>query len=371
MDTAISSRCSAPYDAPDSAPQSSCFSENEPATSDAVKYTHIEDKYHVNQRVLGTGHHSSVREGVDRGTGQPYAVKSFRKSDTSYKPDGLIREITLLREVNHHQNIIRLVDVFEDDAYIHLVTDQCTGGELYDKIIQNSQKGDSDAPCFTEEEAARIIYQILDAVSYMHDRDIVHRDIKPENILFKSADEDSPIQIIDFGLSRKHFETIEKPMSSPVGSPYYVAPEVLQKKYDKLCDLRSVGIIVYILLCGYPPMNGTDDAAVLATIREGLYSFPFKDWHRTSRDSRDLIRSLLQKDPCRRLTARQAMHHPWILAHVNRKFTTRNEERQDKQVDRKFKTSDEERQDISPNDSIRVVDRQLRRSRRPLRSSFW
>jgi serine/threonine protein kinase len=132
-----------------------------------------------------------------------------------------------------------------------------------------------------------------------------------------------------------------------------------------------VGIIVYILLCGYPPMNGTDDAAVLAPIRMGLYSFPYKDWHHTSREPRDFIYSLLQKDPCRRMTVHQAMHHPWILMHVNPKFTTRDKECQDKQEDHKFKTSNKDHQDILPRDSVRVVHSQLWHSQRPLRSSFW
>jgi serine/threonine protein kinase len=365
-------------DVPDRPPTSPRFSENEAAASDTIEYTNIEHKYHVDRRVLGTGNHSSVRVGIDRATGQRYAVKSIRKSDN--KPGGLIREIALLREVKHH-GIIRLVDVFEDADDIHIVTDLCTGGELFDKIVRKSRRSDCDAPCFTENEAARVIYQVLDAVSYMHERDIVHRDIKPENILYKTAEEDSPIQIIDLGYARKHIENVDSPMSSFVGSPYYVAPEVLQNRYDKLCDLWSVGVVAYILLCGYPPMNGPSDAAVLAAIRRGLFVFPFKDWHRTSRESRDFIGLLLQKDPRRRLTAWQAMNHPWILKHLDCKSAIIDDEREDMHVCCDFATSDEERQGVSPaeavsrvsvkRDSIRAFDDRLQCVRRPLRSSFW
>ncbi|KAL3800881.1 hypothetical protein ACHAW5_002032 [Stephanodiscus triporus] len=365
-------------DVPDRPPKSPRFGEDEAAVSDTIKYTNIEHKYRVDRRVLGTGSHSSVRVGIDRATGQRYAVKSVRKSD--HKPGGLKREIALLREVMHH-SIIRLVDVFEDANNVHIVTDLCTGGELLDKIVRKSRGGDNDAPCFTEDEAARVIYQVLDAVSYMHERDIVHRDIKPENILFRTAEEDSPIQIIDLGLSRKHIENVDKPMSTFVGSPYYVAPEVLQNRYDRLCDLWSVGVVAYILLCGYPPMNGPSDAAVLAAIRRGLFVFPFKDWHRTSRESRDFIGLLLQKDPRRRLTAWQAMNHPWILKHLDCELATSDEERQDARVCCDFATSDEERQGVSPaeaaplvsvkRDSIRAFDVQSQCVRRPLRSSFW
>eukprot|EP00579_Thalassiosira_antarctica_P023209 CAMPEP_0201987002 /NCGR_PEP_ID=MMETSP0904-20121228/91569_1 /ASSEMBLY_ACC=CAM_ASM_000553 /TAXON_ID=420261 /ORGANISM="Thalassiosira antarctica, Strain CCMP982" /LENGTH=169 /DNA_ID=CAMNT_0048541089 /DNA_START=1302 /DNA_END=1807 /DNA_ORIENTATION=- len=164
------------------------------------KFSNIEYKYHIDPRILGTGQQGSVRECIDRVTGQRYAVKSIRKSDPSVKPGGLAREIMLLQEMED-SNIIQLVDVFEDADYVHLVTDLCTGGELFDKICEKSSNSDNGAACFAEDEAARIMYQILTAVSYMHKRGIVHRDIKPENILFEATDDDSTVKIIDFGLS--------------------------------------------------------------------------------------------------------------------------------------------------------------------------
>ena len=321
MDTVNSSWCdSVPYDdshrqRPDDSGASS------PASPCGIigEYRDIELRYRVDPRVLGTGHHGSVRLGTDIATGERRAVKSVRKWDGHAGTCSIAREIALLREVDH-RGIVGLVDVFEDDTYVHIVTDLCGGGELFDRIIQKTQRGcdggGNGGPCSSEGEAARVVHQILDAVSYLHDRDIVHRDIKPENILFVTPDKDSPVKLIDFGLSRKHAAGgAEPPMSSFVGTAYYIAPEVLNRKYYRSCDLWSVGIVACTLLSGYPPFNGADNDRVLDAVRGGRYSFPAEDWGRTSRECRDFIRRLLQKDPRRRMTAREAMAHPWMLRH--------------------------------------------------------
>jgi len=293
-------------------PISPCTSDE--SSSASFSASDIEYKYHVDPTVLGTGYSSSVRECIDRITGQRFAVKSIRKNDPAVKPGGLAREIRLLREMKH-PSIVRLEDVYEDSDYVHLVTDLCEGGELFDKIVDKSSANNGNGPpCFAEVDAARVLYQILTAVSYMHERDVVHRDIKPENILFETKEVDSPVKIIDFGLARKHYASFgEPPMSTIVGTPYYIAPDVLRKKYDKSCDLWSVGVIAYILLCGYPPFNGGDNCEVYDAVRRGRYQFPSADWLGTSRESRDFIRRLLQKDPQKRMTVDQALSHPWIV----------------------------------------------------------
>ena len=280
----------------------------------------INDRYHIDTKVLGTGHFGSVRQCIHRVTGERYAVKSISKTDPDIKHGALAREIILLQDMKH-DNIIRLVDVFEDTDHVHLVTDICTGGELFDRIVERSSSSspssdnnnNNGAPCLDEHEAAQIIYQLLNAVSYMHENGVVHRDIKPENILFQTTDADSSIKLIDFGLSRKHDETKEPPMSATVGTPYYIAPEVLQKKYDKSCDLWSVGVIAYILLCGYPPFNGANNDATHRRVARGRYSFPSKDWKYTSREARDFIRNLLQLDTSKRMSMDEALKHPWIV----------------------------------------------------------
>lgn len=302
---------------------SPCTSEESSASSTTAstvvrsitgKYSDIEDRYKVDPRVLGTGHYGSVRECVDRITGQRYAVKSIRKSDPGLKPAGLDREITLLQEMRH-RNIIKLVDIHEDEEYVHLVTDLCKGGELFDKIVDKSS-ADNGATCFTEAEAARILHQILTAVSYMHKHDVAHRDIKPENVLFETTDEDSKIKIIDFGLAREHFGGIEPHMSTTVGTPYYIAPEVLRKKYTKSCDLWSVGVIAYILLCGYPPFNGSNNDETHRAVLRGRYYFSSEDWKDVSGEAKDFVRKLLRLDVRKRMTVEEALNHPWILKHT-------------------------------------------------------
>jgi serine/threonine protein kinase len=195
------------------------------------------------------------------------------------------------------------------------VTELCSGGELFEKIVEKSSTGHG---CFSEHEAARILYQILSAVSYMHKHSVVHRDIKPENILFETAEPDSPIKIIDFGLARRHrAERGEPPMSTIVGTPYYISPDVLRKSYDKSSDLWSVGVIAYILLCGYPPFNGASNSEVYSAVQRGLYYFPSADWKHVSSSARDFVVRLLQTDPRRRMSAEQAMGHPWITHHLH------------------------------------------------------
>ena len=276
----------------------------------------IEERYLVDPRILGTGHQGSVRECVDRSTGESYAVKSMRKRDPAVDPRRISREVELLREMRHHKNIVRLVDVFEDDEYFHIVTNLCRGGELFDGIVRKSSDVESDVPCFAEDDAARIMYQILSAVSHMHGRGVAHRDIKPENVLFDSPEEGSPVRIADFGLSRRHDADADRPMSSLVGTPYYIAPEVLLGRYDMSCDLWSIGVIAYVLLCGYPPFSGATDSETRELVLRGRYVFHAEEWGNISGEAMDFVRGLLRVDPRRRTTVQRALSHPWIVRHV-------------------------------------------------------
>lgn len=274
------------------------------------EFSHVEEKYHIEPSLLGEGHHGSVRKCFNRVTGKHYAVKTICKNAPSVNVKGIQREVTLLESLNY-QRILQLDDVFEDSQYVHLVTELCTGGELFDKIVEKTSKGSG---CFSELEAARMLHQLLEAVSYLHQNNIVHRDIKPENILFETKDEDSDIKLIDFGLARKH-KSREAPMTTIVGTPYYLAPEVLAKSYDKAVDLWSIGVIAYILLCGYPPFNGASNKEVYASVKRGLYHFPLAEWGHVSHAAKDFVVRLLQTDPRCRMTAEQALSHPWIVRH--------------------------------------------------------
>jgi calcium-dependent protein kinase len=224
----------------------------------------------------------------------------------------LKREIQILKEVKH-PNIIALIDVFEDAKYLHLVTELCTGGELFDRIIAKTQSAEGH---FSEHDAAQLVKDILDAIAYCHDiKGIVHRDLKPENFLFLTESEDAPIKIIDFGLSRH--DNAEGIMKTKVGTPYYVAPEVLRREYTKSCDIWSIGVITYILLCGYPPFYGDSDAEIFDSVRTGKFDFPSPEWDDISATAKEFVRYLLQKDPRERPTALQAMNHRWIQMHVS------------------------------------------------------
>lgn len=264
-------------------------------------------KYHINPREIGHGHYGVVRKCMDRQTREWFAIKSIRKSKVG-KIDVLKREIAILKEV-HHPNIIRLIEVHEDVKYLHLITELCTGGELFDRIIAKTQ---SEEGHFSERDAAYIIQCILDAIAYCHDvKQIVHRDLKPENFLFKTEAEDSDIKIIDFGLSRHDTQNFGV-MKTKVGTPYYVAPEVLNREYTKSCDIWSIGVITYILLCGYPPFYGDSDNQIFDSVRCGRFDFPSPDWDCISDAAKDFICCLLRKEPPKRLTASQALKHKWI-----------------------------------------------------------
>jgi len=265
-------------------------------------------KYHINPKEIGHGHYGVVRKCMDRDTKVWFAIKSIRKSKVG-KVEVLKREIALLQECNH-PNIIKLVEVHEDQKYLHLITELCTGGELFDRIIQKTQ---SDEGHFSERDAAKLIQCILDAIMYCHDqKGIVHRDLKPENFLFQSNEETAAIKIIDFGLSR-HDDVQQGIMNTKVGTPYYVAPEVLNREYTKSCDIWSIGVITYILLCGYPPFYGDTDNQIFDQVRTGRFDFPSPDWDNISDSAKNFIVSLLKRDPSKRLTAAQALQHKWIL----------------------------------------------------------
>ena len=185
----------------------------------------------------------------------------------------------------------------------------CTGGELFDRIIAKTQ---SDEGHFSEKDAAKLVRDILDAIRYCHDvKGIVHRDLKPENFLFLTEAEDSPVKIIDFGLSR-HDDAEYGIMQTKVGTPYYVAPEVLRREYTNSCDIWSIGVITYILLCGYPPFYGDSDTQIFESVRVGKFDFPSPEWDDISESAKDFVLQMLKKNPAQRPTAAQALKHSWI-----------------------------------------------------------
>jgi len=269
-------------------------------------YSNIVEDYLISPNVLGKGHYGVVRECHHRVTGETFAVKSIDKSKIG-RMDHLQREIYLLANVDH-PSIMKMSDCYEDADYVHIVTEKYTGGELFDQIVESTNQ----SGCFSERRAAGIIRSLLEAVAYLHENGIVHRDIKPENILFESQEQDAAIRLIDFGLSRTHDPRTEGPLANPVGTAYYMSPEVLKGKYDRSCDLWAIGVVCYILLCGYPPFNGGTDAEIHDATRRGRLHFGGGAWLCKSDEATDFVKCLLRRDPRRRMTAEQALCHPWM-----------------------------------------------------------
>ncbi|XP_012277318.1 calcium/calmodulin-dependent protein kinase type 1-like isoform X2 [Orussus abietinus] len=261
----------------------------------------VDDKY-VLKELLGTGAFSEVRLAESKEKpGQMFAVKIIDKKALKGKEDSLENEIKVLRRLTH-PNIVQLLETFEDKHKVYLVMELVTGGELFDRIVEKGS--------YTEKDASGLIRQVLEAVDYMHEQGVVHRDLKPENLLYYSQDEDSKIMISDFGLSKMEDSGI---MATACGTPGYVAPEVLaQKPYGKAVDVWSIGVISYILLCGYPPFYDENDVNLFAQILKGEFEFDSPYWDDISDSAKDFIHKLMCVNVEERYTCKQALAHPWI-----------------------------------------------------------
>jgi len=216
----------------------------------------LRDSYRIG-KVLGQGAFGEVRMCIHRESAAQRAVKVLRKSHMDDDEKRMLfNEINILKEIDH-PNIVKMYEFFEDEKRYYLVTEICKGGELFDEVLRLGH--------FTERDAAVLIRQVLSCVNYCHKNNIVHRDLKPENILLEPSKELDQIKIIDFGTSLVYDP--EKPLDEKLGTPYYIAPEVLNKNYNSKCDIWSVGVITYILLSGAPPFNGSDDKEIMKQVR--------------------------------------------------------------------------------------------------------
>eukprot|EP00066_Takifugu_rubripes_P023269 XP_011612535.1 PREDICTED: calcium/calmodulin-dependent protein kinase type 1-like isoform X1 [Takifugu rubripes] len=266
-----------------------------------AKTADVKDHYDF-KKVLGMGAFSEVFLAEEKKTKRLVAIKCIQKKALKGKENSIENEVAVLQKIKH-PNIVSLEDLFESKSHRYLVMQLVSGGELFDRIIA---KG-----FYTEKDASKLIQQVLDAVKYLHDIGIIHRDLKPENLLYYSMDEDSKIMISDFGLSK--IEEVDNMMSTACGTPGYVAPEVLaQIPYSKTVDCWSIGVISYILLCGYPPFYDESDANLFAQIIKAQYEFDSPYWDDISDSAKDFIVHLMEKDPNKRYTCEQALQHPWI-----------------------------------------------------------
>ncbi|XP_077182050.1 MAP kinase-activated protein kinase 3 [Paroedura picta] len=272
-----------------------------------IKKHAVTDDYKISKRVLGLGINGKVLECFHKEKGQKCALKLLYDSPKARQ------------EVDYHwrasgcPHIVHILDVYENIHHgkrcLLIIMECMEGGELFSRI---QERGDQ---AFTEKEASEIMRDIGTAIQHLHAMNIAHRDVKPENLLYTSKGKDAVLKLTDFGFAKE--TTIQNALQTPCYTPYYVAPEVLgPEKYDKSCDMWSLGVIMYILLCGFPPFYSNTGQAISPgmkrRIRMGQYGFPNPEWLEVSDEAKQLIRLLLKTDPTERMTISQFMNHPWI-----------------------------------------------------------
>ncbi|GAB4851765.1 cyclin-dependent serine/threonine protein kinase [Ancistrocladus abbreviatus] len=260
---------------------------------------------------VGRGHFGYTCSGKGKKgslKGQDVAVKVIPKSKmtTAIAIEDVRREVKILRALTGHKNLVQFYDAYEDEDNVYIVMELCKGGELLDRILSRGGK-------YSEEDAKAVMVQILSAVAFCHLQGVVHRDLKPENFLFISKEENSPLKAIDFGLS--DYVKPDERLNDIVGSAYYVAPEVLHRSYGTEADMWSIGVIAYILLCGSRPFWARTESGIFRAVLKADPSFDEAPWPSLSSDAVDFVKRLLNKDYRKRLTAAQALSHPWLAGH--------------------------------------------------------
>jgi len=256
---------------------------------------------------IGQGSYGRVYRAKHIKTGVTRAIKKINKHSynmTLEEEQNLIKEISILKQLDH-PNILKIFEFYNSRQNLFIVSEYLTGGELFKKIVEEKH--------FDEKVAAHIMKQLFSAVNFCHVNNIIHRDLKPENILIESYEntkkEYFTIRVIDFGTSEYNKKCMLK---EKIGSSYYIAPEVLNNKYNEKCDLWSCGVIMYILLCGYSPFNGRTEEAILEKVKIGKFSMSDSIWEEVSNEAKDLVKKLLTKNIEKRLSAEQAINHEWF-----------------------------------------------------------
>lgn len=261
-------------------------------------------EFYTFDRVLGKGNFGVVHLVFDKKTNEQYACKSIskRKLVTADDVEDVRREVQILQHLGGHKNVVQIVGTFEDKSYIHVVMECCPGGELFDRIAEKGH--------FSEKAAADVMRTVVSVVHHCHTMNVIHRDLKPENFLLSSKGPEAILKATDFGLSR--FFKEGQLMDEIVGSPFYVAPEVLRRQYGQEADIWSCGVILYILLCGWPPFHGESTQQIFRNIMSSPLDLKSEPWPRISNAAKDCVRRMLSRDPKKRLTAEEVLRHPWM-----------------------------------------------------------
>ncbi|RCV16320.1 hypothetical protein SEVIR_3G131100v4 [Setaria viridis] len=255
-------------------------------------------------RELGRGQFGVTYLATHKPTGRRYACKSIAARKLAHRDDvdDVRREVQIMHHLTGHRNIVELRGAYEDRHSVNLVMELCEGGELFDRIIARGH--------YSERAAAALCREIVSVVHSCHSMGVMHRDLKPENFLFLNKREDSPLKATDFGLS-VFFKPGEQ-FRDLVGSAYYVAPEVLKRRYGAEADIWSAGVILYILLSGVPPFWAENEDGIFDAVLQGHIDFATDPWPSISNSAKDLVKKMLRQDPKERLTAAEILNHPWI-----------------------------------------------------------
>ncbi|XP_025112082.1 calcium/calmodulin-dependent protein kinase type II delta chain-like isoform X10 [Pomacea canaliculata] len=266
----------------------------------AVKFSDI---YELKEE-LGKGAFSIVRRCVQKATGLEFAAKIINTKKLSARDHQKLEREARICRLLKHPNIVRLHDSIQDDGYHYLVFDLVTGGELFEDIVARE--------FYSEADASHCMQQILESVNYCHQHGIVHRDLKPENLLLASKAKGAAVKLADFGLAIE-VQGDQQAWFGFAGTPGYLSPEVLRKDpYGKPVDVWACGVILYILLVGYPPFWDEDQHRLYAQIKAGAYDYPSPEWDTVTPEAKHLINSMLTVNPAKRITASEALKHPWI-----------------------------------------------------------
>ncbi|XP_043912573.1 calcium/calmodulin-dependent protein kinase type II subunit gamma isoform X11 [Protopterus annectens] len=268
-----------------------------------VTCTRFTDEYQLYEE-LGKGAFSVVRRCVKKSTGQEYAAKIINTKKLSARDHQKLEREARICRLLKHPNIVRLHDSISEEGFHYLVFDLVTGGELFEDIVAREY--------YSEADASQCIHQILESVNHIHQHDIVHRDLKPENLLLASKCKGAAVKLADFGLAIE-VQGDQQAWFGFAGTPGYLSPEVLRKDpYGKPVDIWACGVILYILLVGYPPFWDEDQHKLYQQIKAGAYDFPSPEWDTVTPEAKNLINQMLTINPAKRITAEQALKHPWV-----------------------------------------------------------
>lgn len=264
----------------------------------------IHKHYDIKEK-LGTGSFATVKRAIRKSDSKEFAIKIIKKDKLNSEELLVVHdEVDIMHKIKH-PNCVQLHEMFETKKKLYMVMELLTGGELFDRIVAKGS--------YSEKEASELLKCITEAIQYLHSIGVVHRDLKPENLIYSTTSGNSQVKITDFGLAKFRSDQAAGGMHTACGTPGYVAPEVLKNEaYGPEVDLWSLGVILYILLCGFPPFYHESTAALYKQIKKGSYDFPDPYWSEISAEAKDLVKCLLTVDPKKRYKPADVLKHPWV-----------------------------------------------------------